>query len=148
MHSTHSPSRARHRGWIPELRTALLGELIAPDNPEYESARLVVNAAVDRRPALIVRPADSGDVALAVSLARTEGLELAVRGGGHSFAGHGTTDGGLVVDMSKMRALHLDPQRRIAWAQAGLTAGQYTAERQGTVSRPGSGTPDRSGSPG
>ena len=88
----------------------------------------MVNAAVDRRPALIVRPADSADVALAVSLARTEELELAVRGGGHSFAGHGTSDGGLVLDMSKMCALHIDPQRRIAWAQAGLTAGQYTAQ--------------------
>ena len=115
-------------GSIPELRAALLGEVIAPDDLEYESARLVVNAAVDRRPALIVRPADSADVALAVSLARANGLELAVRGGGHSFAGHGTTDGGLVLDMSDMRALHVDPQRRIAWAQGGLTAEQYTAE--------------------
>ena len=131
MRSTHyAEQRSAPRsapGSIPELRAALLGEVVAPDDPEYESARLVVNAAVDRRPALIVRPADSADVALAVSLARTEGLELAVRGGGHSFAGHGTSDGGLVLDMSNMRALHVDPQRRIAWAQAGLTAGQYTA---------------------
>jgi FAD/FMN-containing dehydrogenase len=115
-------------GSIPQLRAALRGEVVAPNDPDYESARLVVNAAVDRRPALIVRPADSNDVALAVSLARTEGLELAVRGGGHSFAGHGTSDGGLVLDMSNTRALHIDPQRRIAWAQAGLTAGQYTAQ--------------------
>lgn len=115
-------------GSIPGLRAALLGEVVAPDDPEYESARLVVNAAVDRRPALIVRPADSADVALAVSLARANGLELAVRGGGHSFAGHGTTDAGLVLDMSDMRGLHVDPQGRIAWAQAGLTAEQYTAE--------------------
>jgi FAD/FMN-containing dehydrogenase len=113
---------------IPELRAALLGEVIEPDDPEYESARLVVNAAVDRRPAVIVRPADSADVALAVSLARADEMELAVRGAGHSFAGHGTTDGGMVLDMSNMRALHVDPQRRIAWAQAGLTAGEYTAE--------------------
>jgi hypothetical protein len=132
MRSTHyAEQRSTPRsapGSIPELRAALLGEVVAPDDPDYESARLVVNAAVDRRPALIVRPAGSADVALAVSLARTEGFELAVRGGGHSFAGHGTTDGGLVLDMSKMRALHVDPQRRIAWAQAGLTAEQYTAE--------------------
>ena len=132
MRSTHyaeqrSAPRSAPRS-ITELRAALLGEVVAPDDPEYESARLVVNAAVDRRPALIVRPVDSADVTLAVSLARTEGLELAVRGGGHSFAGHGTTDGGLVLDMSNMRALHVDPQRRIAWAQAGLTAGQYTAQ--------------------
>jgi FAD/FMN-containing dehydrogenase len=132
MPSTHyaeqrSASRAAP-GSIPELRAALMGAVVAPHDPGFESARLVVNAAVDRRPALIVRPADCADVALAVALARTEGLELAVRGGGHSFAGHGTSDGGLVLDMSGLRALHVDPQRRIAWAQAGLTAGQYTAE--------------------
>ncbi|MFL5859910.1 MAG: FAD-binding oxidoreductase [Solirubrobacteraceae bacterium] len=132
MHSTHHAGQrsAPHPapGSIAELRATLRGEVVAPDDPEYESARLVVNAAVDRRPALIVRAADPGDVARAVSLARTQGLELAVRGGGHSFAGHGTTDGGLLLDMSDMRALHIDPQRRIAWAQAGLTAGHYTAE--------------------
>ncbi len=123
--------RSAHRlapGSIPELRAAFHGDVVAPHDPGYEAARLVVNAAVDRRPALIVRPADSADVALALSFARTERLELAVRGGGHSFAGHGTTDGGLLVDMANMRALHVDPQRRIAWAEAGLTAGQYTAE--------------------
>jgi FAD binding domain len=113
---------------IPDLRGAMLGRVIAPDDPDYESARLVVTAAVDRRPALIVRPADAADVSLAVSLARANGLELAIRGGGHSLAGHGTSDGGLVLDMSNMRGLHIDPQRRIGWAQAGLTAGQYTAE--------------------
>jgi len=113
---------------IPELRAALLGRVVARGDPDYESARLVVNGAVDRRPALIVRPADSADVSLAVSLARANGLELAIRGGGHSLAGHGTSDGGLVLDMSNMRGLHIDPQRRIASAQAGLTAGQYTAE--------------------
>jgi FAD/FMN-containing dehydrogenase len=132
MHTTHAAEpRSTPRstpGTIPELRAALHGELLAPDDPEYESARLVLNAAVDRRPALIVRPADCADVALAIALARTKGLELAVRGGGHSFAGHGTSDEGLVVDMSGMRALHIDPQRRIAWAQAGLTASQYTAQ--------------------
>ena len=121
---------ARHSipGSIPAMRAALRGQVIAPEDPEYESARFVVNAAVDRRPALIVRPADSADVALVVSLACEHGLELAIRGGGHSQAGHGTSDGGLVLDMSTMRGLHIDPQRRIAWAQAGLTAGQYTVE--------------------
>jgi FAD/FMN-containing dehydrogenase len=110
------------------LRAALFGPVITPGDPDYEAARLVVNAAVDRRPALIVRPANSADVSLAVSLARANGLELAIRGGGHSLAGHGTSDGGLVLDMSNMRGLHIDPQRRTAWAQTGLTAGQYTAE--------------------
>jgi FAD/FMN-containing dehydrogenase len=115
------------RGSIPQLRAALRGEVIAPNDPEYESARLVVNAAVDRRPALIVRPVDSAEVSLVVSVARTHRIELAVRGGGHSFAGHGTSDGGLILDLSKMRSLHVDAQRRVAWADAGLTAEQYTA---------------------
>jgi FAD/FMN-containing dehydrogenase len=132
MHSTPNaqprPTPRSTPNSIPALRAALHGRVIAPDDPDYESARLVVNPAVDRRPALIVRPADSADVSLAVSLARANGLELAIRGGGHSLAGHGTSDGGLVLDMSNMRGLHIDPQRRIAWAQAGLTAGQYTAE--------------------
>jgi FAD/FMN-containing dehydrogenase len=110
------------------LRAALVGQVIAPDDPEYESARLVINAAVDPRPALIIRPADSADVSLAVCVAHAHGLELAIRGGGHSFAGHGTSDGGFVLDMSNMRGLHIDPQRRTARAQAGLTAGQYTTE--------------------
>jgi FAD/FMN-containing dehydrogenase len=132
MHSIpHDEPRSAPRSTpnsIPELRTALLGRVIAPGDPDYQSARLVVKAAVDRRPALIVRPAGSADVSLAVSLARANGLELAIRGGGHSLAGHGTSHGGLALDMSNMRGLHIDPQRRIAWAQAGLTAGQYTAE--------------------
>jgi hypothetical protein len=102
--------------------------VIAPDDPGSESARLVVNAAIDRRPALIIRPVDCADVSLAVSAARAHGTELAIRGSGHSFAGHGTSDGGFVLDMSNMRGLHIDPQSRTAWAQAGLTTGEYTTE--------------------
>jgi FAD/FMN-containing dehydrogenase len=127
-HAEQRPAPHSLPNSIQGLRAALLGQVIAPDDPEYESARLVVNAAFDRRPALIIRPADSADVSLVVSVARAHGLELAIRGGGHSFAGHGTSDGGFVLDMSNMRALHIDPQRRIARAQAGLTAGQYTTE--------------------
>jgi FAD/FMN-containing dehydrogenase len=127
-HAEQRPARHSLPNSIQGLRAALVGRVIAPDDPEYESARLVVNTAFDRRPALIIRPADSADVSLVVSVARAQGLELAVRGGGHSFAGHGTSDGGFVLDMSNMRGLNIDPQRRIAWAQAGLTAGQYTAE--------------------
>jgi FAD/FMN-containing dehydrogenase len=113
---------------IPQLRATLRGRVIAPDDPDYEPARLVVNAAIDRQPALIVRPADPADVSLAVSHACANGQEVAIRGGGHSLAGHGTSDGGVLLDMSSMCRLHIDPERRLAWAQAGLTAGQYTAE--------------------
>ena len=128
QHAEQRPAPHSLPNSIHDLRAGLRGRMIAPDDPDYESARLVVNAAVDRRPALIIRPVDSADVSLAVSAARAHGIELAIRGGGHSFAGHGTSDGGFVLDMSNMRGLHIDPQRRTAWAQAGLTAGQYTIE--------------------
>jgi FAD/FMN-containing dehydrogenase len=75
---------------------------------------------------MIVRPADAGDVAQVIDLAREHGLDLAVRSGGHSLAGHSTTDGGIVLDLSDLRALDIDPERRTAWAQTGLTAGAYT----------------------
>ena len=115
-------------GPIADPRAALDGTVITPADPEYERARHVQNAAIDRRPALIVRAAGSSDVALAVAFARGNDLELAVRGGAHSFAGHGVSNGGLVLDLGDMRGLHIDPDGRSAWAQAGLTAGQYTIE--------------------
>jgi FAD/FMN-containing dehydrogenase len=108
------------------LESALRGRLIRPTDDEYETTRRVHNAAIDRRPVAIVQPADTADVALVVDVARETGLELAVRGGGHSFAGYGTVDGGIVLDLSSMRGLHIDPESRMAWAQPGLTAGEYT----------------------
>ena len=111
---------------IPELRSDLAGPVLGPDEPGYEEARRVVLASVDRRPAAIVRPVDAGEVAHVVSLARQTGLELAVRGGGHSYAGHGTTDGGIVLDLSGLSALEIDAGRRVARAAGGLTSGAVT----------------------
>jgi FAD/FMN-containing dehydrogenase len=105
---------------------SLRGELITPADERYESARWTHNYAFDRRPAAVVRPADGADVALTVGLAAEAGLDLAIRGGGHSMAGHSTVDGGIVLDMSGLRGLHIDPARRLAWAQPGLTAGDVT----------------------
>ncbi len=104
----------------------LVGAVIRPGDADYEMARQVHSTLVDRRPALIVRAANPADVARTVSLARAHGLELAVRGGSHSLAGHGTTEGGVVLDLSGMKGLHIDAERRLAWAQPGLTAGEYT----------------------
>ena len=104
----------------------IAGSVIRPDDETYETARLVHNRTIDRHPALIVKAANATDVARTVVFARDAGLELAVRGGSHSLAGHGTTDGGVVLDLSAMKGLHIDPERRLAWAQAGLTAGEYT----------------------
>jgi FAD/FMN-containing dehydrogenase len=112
---------------LPELRAAFDGRVIGPDDPGYDQARQLFYGGMDRRPAAIVRPADAAEVARVVALARDRGLELAVRGGGHSTAGHSSTDGGLVLDLSEMNDLDIDVEGRTAWAEGGLTAGAFTA---------------------
>ncbi|HEV8534303.1 MAG TPA: FAD-binding oxidoreductase [Candidatus Limnocylindria bacterium] len=106
--------------------SAINGRIITPEDAEYDSARSVFYGGADLRPAVIVRAADADDVARAISFARESGLELAVRGGGHSNAGHSTTDGGIVLDLKEMKALDIDPESRTAWAQTGLTAVEYS----------------------
>src|SRR5918993_5509124 len=125
---THSqPPMANHTTVsILDLRAVLNGRVISPEDAAYDTVRPVFYGARSRRPALIVRVADATDVSHVVSLARERGLELAVRSGGHSLAGHSTTDGGIVLDLSDMKALQIDTERRTAWAQTGLTAGEYT----------------------
>ncbi len=111
---------------IPELRAALNGRVIAPDDAGYDEARAVFYGGIDRRPAVITRVASAADVSQVVSLARETGLNLAVRSGGHSLAGHSVSDGGIVLDLSDMKALQIDTEQRTAWAETGLTAGEYT----------------------
>jgi hypothetical protein len=112
---------------IREFASTVRGQLIRPGDEGYDEARTVFYGGIDRRPALIVRVADETDVSRVVSLARESGLELAVKSGGHSVAGHGTTEGGIVLDLSEMKGLEIDLEGRTAWAQTGLTAGEYTA---------------------
>jgi FAD/FMN-containing dehydrogenase len=100
--------------------------VIAPEDPRYDEARTVFSGAIDRRPAVIVRVADAGDVAHVIAHAREIVAELAVRSGGHSGAGHGVSEGGIVLDLAQMRALEIDADSRTAWAETGLTAGEYT----------------------
>ena len=111
---------------IPRLRARLAGQVIGPQDEEFEEARTVFLPQVDRRPAAIVRPVDADEVAHVVGLARETGLELAVRSGGHSGAGHGVSEGGIVLDLALMKALTVDPGHRVAWAETGLTAGEVT----------------------
>lgn len=111
---------------VSDLRAIVNGRVITPDDPGYDRARTVLNGGIDRRPALIARVANDSDVAHVISLARESGLELAVRSGGHSAAGHGVSEGGIVLDLSDMKALHIDAEQRTAWAETGLTAGEYT----------------------
>jgi FAD/FMN-containing dehydrogenase len=110
------------------LEGRLLGPVVRPGGDAYEAARLVWNRAYDRRPELVVRAHDAADVIQAVNFARTHGLPIAVRSGGHSMAGHGTVDGGLVIDLAPMNGVSIDPARRVAWAEPGLTWGDYTAK--------------------
>jgi hypothetical protein len=111
---------------VPELRAVLAGRVIMPNDPDYDEARTIFYGGFDRRPAAIVRPADATDVSRVVKLAREGGVELAVRSGGHSIAGHSTTEGGIVLDLGHMKTLEIDVESRTAWAQAGLTADEFT----------------------
>ena len=111
---------------IPQLRTMFNGQVIASDDSDYDQARTVFYGGIDRRPAVIIRVKDADEVARVLALARETGLPLAVRSGGHSVAGHCVADGGIVLDLSEMRDLQIDVEGRTAWAEAGLTAGEYT----------------------
>ena len=111
---------------LPRLRAAFDGRVVAPGDPGYDQARALFYGGWDRRPGAIVRPADAAQGAV-VTMAHDLGLELAVRGGGHSNAGHSTSDGGIVLDLSELTGLDIDVGGRAAWAQGGLTAGAYTA---------------------
>jgi FAD/FMN-containing dehydrogenase len=111
---------------IPDLRADLTGRVIAPDDAGYDEARRVLPGNIDRRPAVVVRPVDAREVAVVVSHARDAGSELAVRSGGHSGPGFGVCEGGVVLDLSAMKALEIDADGRTAWAETGLTAGEYT----------------------
>ncbi|HET8567653.1 MAG TPA: FAD-binding oxidoreductase [Candidatus Limnocylindria bacterium] len=108
------------------VRASIRGRVIVPGDPDYDAARLVFNGGIDRRPGVIVRAADADDVARVVTLARETGIELAVRSGGHSAAGHGTSDGGLVLDLRDMNGVDVDAAGRTAWAGTGITAAAYS----------------------
>src|SRR4029079_19221006 len=96
------------------LRDSLAGDVLTPADREHERARLCFNLLIDRRPAAIARCLDAGDVATALAFAQQRDLEIAVRGGGHNPAGHCAVDGGLVIDLSRMRNVEVDPDARIA----------------------------------
>lgn len=113
-----------------ELRRSLAGTVVGPADAEYEAARRCFNALVDRRPAVIARCIGAGDVAAAFDFARAHGLEVAVRGGGHNPAGHCVLDGGLVIDLSRMRTVDVDGDARIARAEGGATWLDFDAATQ------------------
>jgi FAD/FMN-containing dehydrogenase len=117
-------------GSIAELADAVRGEVVRPADPGYDEARAIWNGAHDARPALIVRCAGVSDVMRAVEFARSEQLLVAVRGGGHSIPGFSTCDDGIVIDLSPMKGVRVDPKAGIASAQPGLTWSEFDRETQ------------------
>ncbi len=134
--ATATRARARSKGGVgalngrdrivAQLRAAVSGPVITAEDAGYAAARTIFYGGIERRPLAIARPANSAEVAAVVGLAREAGMELAIRSGGHSQAGHSLSDGGIVLDLRNMRALHIDAERRTAWAETGLTAADYT----------------------
>ena len=99
---------------LQQLKSSLRGQTFSPGDPGYDEARTIPNAMIDRRPALIARCAGAADVVACVRIAREHDILVSVRGGGHSIAGKAVCDGGLMIDMSAMKGIRVDPARRTA----------------------------------
>ena len=112
------------------LRDSLSGDVLTASDREYERARLCFNLLIDRRPVAIARCVDAEDVAGALAFGQAHGLEIAVRGGGHNPAGHCAVDDGLVIDLSRMRGVAVDPQARLATSEGGATWLDFDAATQ------------------
>ncbi len=130
MTTTHTASGPIGSATLTEFIAGLRGTAVLPGDADYDQARSVWNGAHDRRPALVVRCAGVTDVIRTVGLARSEGLPLAVRGGGHSIAGFSTLDDGIVLDLSLMTGIEVHPDDRTVTAQAGCTWKDLDAETQ------------------
>jgi len=115
---------------VSEIAGVFSGELLRPGDAGYEEARRVHNGMVNKRPALIARCRGVADVADVIKLARGLGLEVAVRGGGHNVAGRATVDGGLMVDLARMKGIHIEESRRTVRAQGGVTWAELNRETQ------------------
>ena len=115
---------------LADLGMRFRGPLIGPSDSGYDEIRVVENLAINRQPGLIIRCSGTADIIDGVNLAREHGLPLAVRGGGHHVAGHGTVDGGLVLDLRDMNGVWVDPANKTVRVQGGATWGQVDREAQ------------------
>src|SRR5918995_269850 len=129
-HSDMPSGRPLEEATVEEFAVSFRGELIRPEDVSYDGARKVYNGLIDKRPALIVRPTGSADVIDAVNLARENSLPLAVRCGGHSVAGKGVVDDGVLIDLSSLKGVRVDPTSRRARANAGVLWGEFDREPQ------------------
>src|SRR5215510_8096936 len=118
------------RSDVERLRTRFRGALLRPGEEGYDEARRVWNGAIDRRPALIARCAGADDVAEALRFARERDLPISVRGGGHAVAGHAVCDGGVMIDLSLMKAIRVDPTARTARGAGGLLWSEFDRATQ------------------
>jgi FAD/FMN-containing dehydrogenase len=125
-----TPSLSPETSAIDEVGGSFRGELLLPTSPGYDTVRRIWNGAIDRRPAFIARCTGVADVVAAVRFARERDLLVAVRAGGHGVAGHAVCDGGLMIDLSPMKGIRVDPQARTARAQAGVLWGELDRETQ------------------
>ena len=112
------------------LEPTFSGNLLTPNDEGYEEARKLHNGLIDKRPAVIARCAGVADVVDAVNLGRRNDLEIAIRGGGHNVAGRATVDGGLMIDLSPMKGIHVDPGKRTVIAQGGVDWNELNRETQ------------------
>jgi FAD/FMN-containing dehydrogenase len=117
-------------GSLSELATTFSGQLLQPADADYEQVRKVHNGLIDKKPALIARCRGAADVVDAIKLAHTRKLGVSVRGGGHNVAGRAAIDGGVMIDLSLMKGIHVDPRARTARAQGGLTWNTFNRETQ------------------
>jgi FAD/FMN-containing dehydrogenase len=112
------------------LTATFKGRLVSPADPDYDAIRALHNGLVSKRPALIARCSSAADVVEALRFAREGGMAVAVRGGGHNVAGRASVDGGLMIDMSTMKRMLVDPDKRVARAEGGVTWGEFNAATQ------------------
>ena len=126
----HTGELPSHASDVAKLRQLVRGEVVAPDDVAYDQARRVWNGMIDRHPGAIVYCAGADDVVAAVKFARSRSLLIAVRAGGHNIGGASVCDGGLVIDLSRMKQIEVDPIKRTARAQAGLNLGEFDTATQ------------------
>jgi FAD/FMN-containing dehydrogenase len=133
---------------LDDFSSRLRGDVLLPQDADYDATRRIFNAMIDRRPALIARCASAADVVACIGFARAEALEVSVRGGGHNVSGKAVCDGGLMIDLARMKGCRVDPVRRSARAEPGLTMAELDRDCQAFGLATPTGLSPQPGSPG